>query len=138
MEALGQENQARGAVALGKLTTSKTAPALPAKWRVGTKGQIEHSADGSNWEAVVIDSDVTFRAVSWNEGDLWAGGTGGALFHSSDSGRTWSRVKVGMEGMWVSDTITGVDFPTERTGYVTTASGALWYTQNAGRSWRRR
>jgi photosystem II stability/assembly factor-like uncharacterized protein len=99
---------------------------------------VEHSNDGSTWEKVEIDPGVTFRAMSSNAGDLWAGGTGGALFHSADAGRSWSRVKVGMEGMWVSDAITGVDFPSPRTGYVTTASGSVWTTQDAGLTWQRR
>lgn len=81
---------------------------------------------------------MTFRAMSSNSGDLWVGGTAGALFHSTDSGRTWSRVKVGDDGMWVTDPITAVDFPSSRIGFVSTASGAMWVTQDAGLTWRRR
>ena len=81
---------------------------------------------------------MTFRTISSNNGDLWAGGTGGALFHSTNGGRTWSRVKVGMAGLPVSDAITGVNFPTESTGYVTTAAGEIWMTQDGGLTWRMR
>ena len=124
-----------GSIALSKAMRK---PSTPLRWRVGAKGSIERSSDGSTWEQVAIDPGVTFRSMSSNDGELWAGGTGGALFHSSDAGRTWSRVKVGSEGMWVSETIASVDFPSARSGYVTTASGAVWFTEDAGRRWQRR
>jgi hypothetical protein len=108
------------------------------RWRVSSTGAVERSGDGKSWVKVEIDPGVTFRALSSNGGDLWAGGTGGALFHSADAGRSWSRVKVGDEGMWVTDAITAVDFPSPRNGFVTTASGAIWATQDAGRTWQRR
>jgi hypothetical protein len=108
------------------------------RWRVSSTGAVERLGDGKSWVKVEIDPGVTFRALSSNGSDLWAGGTGGALFHSADAGRSWSRVKVGDEGMWVSDAITAVDFPSPRNGFVTTASGAIWATQDAGRTWQRR
>ena len=108
------------------------------RWRVSASGAIERSSSGAAWEKVEIDPGVTFRGISSTSGDLWAGGTGGALFHSADAGRTWSRVRVGDEGMWVSEVIVGVDFPNAASGFVTTASGAVWQTQDAGRTWQRR
>ncbi len=119
---------------VGALSKKRT-PASSTRWRVSSDGAVERSADGVTWGKVDIDPGVTFRSISSNNGDLWAGGTAGALFHSTDSGRTWSRVKVGMEGMWVSDAITSVSFPTQSTGYVTTASNRTWVTEDAGRTW---
>jgi photosystem II stability/assembly factor-like uncharacterized protein len=108
------------------------------RWHVSTTGSLERSSDGKTWEKVDVDPAVTFRALSSNAGDLWAGGTNGALFHSPDAGRTWSRTKVGDEGRWVTDTITAVDFLSARNGTVTTESGVTWTTSDAGRTWRRR
>jgi hypothetical protein len=107
------------------------------RWRVSSTGVIERSTTGAVWEKVEIDPGVSFRALSSTSGDLWAGGTGGALFHSSDAGRSWSRVKVGDEGMWVSEALVAVDFPTATSGLVTSASGAVWQTHDAGRTWQR-
>ncbi len=133
-----QETEAGEAGAVGALKKSNPGHAFVAsKWRVSTKGAVERSTDGTNWDEVTIDPGVTFRAISSNGGDLWAGGTGGSLFHSADGGRTWSRVKVGTEGLWVSDTITAVDFPSSQIGYVTTPS-STWYTRDGGRTWQRR
>lgn len=126
------------APAASPMTLSKAKIFTAARWRVSSAGAVEHSADGKTWEKVEIDPSVTFRAMSSNAGDLWAGGTGGSLFHSADAGRTWSRVKVGDDGMWVSDAITAVDFPNPRHGAVTTQSGAIWTTQDGGRTWQRR
>lgn len=108
------------------------------RWRVSSTGAVERSADGKSWVKIEVDPGVTFRALSSNGGDLWAGGTGGALFHSADAGRSWSRVKVGDDGIWITDAITAVDFPGPRNGFVTTASGAIWATQDGGRTWQRR
>lgn len=123
-----------GPVALAKAKKLDAAT----RWRVSSAGAIERSTSGAAWEKVEIDPGVTFRALSSTSGDLWAGGTGGALFHSADAGRTWSRVRVGDEGMWVSEALVGVDFPNATNGFVTTTSGAVWQTQDAGRTWQRR
>jgi hypothetical protein len=108
------------------------------RWHVSSSGAVERSPDGKTWEKVEIDAGVSFRAISSNGGDLWAGGTSGALFHSADAGRTWSRVKVGYEGMWASDAIIAVNFASPRNGFVSTASGAVWTTEDGGRTWQRR
>lgn len=123
-----------GAPVMLSRATSLTLP----RWRVSAAGAVERSTDGNTWEKVEIDPAVTFRAMSSNAGDLWASGTGGALFHSVDAGRSWSRVKVGDDAMSVSETITGVDFPSTRNGVVTTQSGAVWTTQDGGRTWQRK
>ena len=137
-EAVSALRQAETEGAPMALARARTQDLGPVRWHVSTSGAVERSADGQTWEKIEIDPSVTFRAISSNDGDLWAGGTGGALFHSSDAGKSWSRVKVGQEGMWVSDTITSVGFPSRNFGMVNTASGAVWETQDGGRSWHRR
>jgi hypothetical protein len=127
-----------GVVPGAPMMVARARSAEVGRWRVSSAGAVERSNDGSKWEKVEIDPQVTFRSISTNHDDLWAGGTGGALFHSADAGRTWSRVKVGDDGMWVSDAITGVSFATPQNGFVTTASGAVWSTLDAGRTWQRR
>jgi hypothetical protein len=142
-----QVNALREGEMLSKVQVTAAAPMArakstdnfaPIRWRVSSTGAIEHSPDGKTWEKTEIDPGVTFRAMSSNGPELWAGGSGGALFHSADAGRTWTRVKVSGEGMWVTDNITAVDFPSMRMGIVTTALGAIWTTQDGGATWQRK
>jgi len=64
----------------------------PLRWTVSSAGRVIRSLDGGkNWQEVAIAPDVRFRAIAVQGGTAWAGGDGGALFHSSDSGQTWTR-----------------------------------------------
>ena len=112
-------------------------PIAPPRWRISSTGKVESTRDGKTWEAIEIDPAVTFRAISANGTDVWAGGTAGALFHTTD-GRAWQRVKVGTEGMWVYEAIVSVDFFAPGQGIVTTEHHAQWVTADGGRTWERR
>ena len=57
---------------------------------------------------------------------VWAGGTGGALYHSVDGGATWNRVGINVEGTAVMESITGIQLSTAQHLTVTAASGAQW------------
>jgi photosystem II stability/assembly factor-like uncharacterized protein len=73
---------------------------------------------------------VRFRAVSTIGTDVWAGGSGGALYHSTDGGATWVRVAVG-----TTEDIVRVEFRDAQHGSVTTALGERWVTEDGGKSW---
>lgn len=64
----------------------------PLRWTVSSAGRVIRSLDGGkNWQDVAIAPEVRFRAIAVQDGTVWAGGDAGALFHSSDSGQTWTR-----------------------------------------------
>ncbi len=64
----------------------------PLRWTVSSAGRVIRSLDGGrNWQPVSIAPEVRFRAIAVQDGTVWAGGDGGALFHSSDAGQTWTR-----------------------------------------------
>ena len=78
---------------------------------------------------------VTIRSVSSVDHDVWAGGAGGALYHSADDGGTWTRVTVKAFDMVLATDIARVEFTDSRHGSVTTTTGATWTTSDAGATW---
>ncbi len=73
---------------------NKLAKALlpAAHWRITAEGHLERALPGSAWTRILADQPVAFRVVATIGSNVWAGGSGGALFHSADSGESWNRV----------------------------------------------
>jgi hypothetical protein len=131
-EAGGAIGGSVGAVPLQKQRALASAAARTF-WSISPSGRLQRSNDGAHWENVGVDGDISFRAVTSIGADVWAGGSGGALYHSPDDGTTWRRVQVGTPP--ITETITRLAFSDARTGTLTTASGARWATTDAGRTW---
>jgi hypothetical protein len=119
---------------LGALTTleMERSPA-PAKtrWRISRDGHVEHTVGPSTWERVMAAEPVTFRVVATVGNNVWAGGSDGALFHSSDTGKHWDRVALAGE----QGAITSIHFSTAQQGSLTSDSGATWTTTDGGQTW---
>lgn len=80
---------------------------------------------------------LVFRAVAANGGDVWAGGSNAALFHSTDSGDHWTRVSPSSAGTLLSGDVVGLDFPSPQNGSISTSSGEVWTTNDGGQSWQK-
>ena len=117
---------------------ARVAPkAIVPRWRVSAEGELERSVDGGvSWETVrVASTPVAFRSVFTANHDIWTGGTGGALYHSADDGRTWTRVAVKALDMVLATDIVRVEFTDNLHGTVTTIDGVRWITNDAGVTW---
>jgi Photosynthesis system II assembly factor YCF48 len=81
---------------------------------------------------------VTFRAlsVSSNANEVWAGGSGGALYHTLDGGNSWTRV-LPAAGINLTGDILSVQFSDPRNGTVTTSTTEVWITPDDGQTWHR-
>ena len=102
-----------------------------ARWSISNNGEVQVAhTGGAPWTTVAIAKGVRFRAVSTIGTDVWAGGSGGALYHSTDGGATWVRVAVG-----TTEDIVRVEFRDAQHGSVTTALGERWVTEDGGKSW---
>ncbi len=104
-------------------------------WRVSDNGKVERSSQNGAWQSVISASDVRFRTVASAGLDVWAGGSNGALFHSSDGGNTWSRISVGTGGQRLAGEIVHIELRTPRDFDVTDSTGETWTTNDGGRSW---
>jgi len=84
-------------------------------------------------------TSTIFRAlsVSANAADVWAGGSGGTLFHTMDGGNLWVRVIPSVAGIVLTGDIVSIQFPDPRTGTVTTSNAEVWATNDDGQSWRK-
>ena len=104
-------------------------------WRIGKDGQLERSTGSGTWTQKLASEEVTFRAVATVGSDVWAGGNGGALFHSSDGGDRFNKVGLSANGQAESGSIVSIHFDTAQQGTVTTDSGATWTTTDGGHTW---
>jgi hypothetical protein len=82
---------------------------------------------------------VVFRAlfVSSNAAEVWAGGSGGVLYHTLDGGNRWTRVVPTASGIVLTGNITGIQFSDPQNGTVTTSNAEVWSTTDAGQTWRK-
>ena len=82
-------------------------------------------------------SALTFRAVAAAGAEVWAGGTGGTLYHSVDAGARWTQVVPVSAGTALSSDIVGLDFPDPRHGKITTSTTEVWTTSDGGQTWQK-
>jgi hypothetical protein len=78
-----------------------------------------------------------FRAVAAAGLDVWAGGSGRALYHSMDGGEHWTAVLPSADGVVLRGDITSIQFPDPQHGTVSTSNSELWTTSDGGQSWRK-
>jgi photosystem II stability/assembly factor-like uncharacterized protein len=83
------------------------------------------------------DSSPVFRAVTATGADVWAGGSGGALYHSPDAGNHWTRVMPTSSGAMLTGDIVSIEFPDTQHGKVSTSTGEIWTTNDAGQTWQK-
>lgn len=104
------------------LTLAKNAPPVADN---EAKDKIERSKSAS----------IVFRAVSSNGSDVWAGGSSGLLYHSTDSGAHWTRVIPSSAGVALTGEVLTVSFIDPQHGKVSTSTSELWTTRDGGQTW---
>jgi hypothetical protein len=82
---------------------------------------------------------IIFRAVSVssNSAEVWAGGSGGALYHTIDGGSSWARVIPSNAGVALTGDILRIQFSEPQTVTVTTSTSEVWTTLDAAQTWRK-
>jgi Photosynthesis system II assembly factor YCF48 len=78
-----------------------------------------------------------FRAVAANGADVWAGGSGGVLYHSQDAGDHWTRVVPASAGATLTGDIVSLEFPDLQHGRVSTSAAEIWTTTDEGQTWQK-
>jgi len=78
-----------------------------------------------------------FRALAASGVEVWAGASGGTLYHSSDGGNHWARVAPSEAGTTLSGDVTGIRFSDPQQGKVSTSTGELWTTFDGGQTWHK-
>ena len=80
---------------------------------------------------------LVFRAVAANGADVWAGGSGGQLYHSLDSGAHWTRILPVAGSVGLTGDILSLNFPDVLHGKVTTSTAEVWMTSDSGLTWQK-
>ncbi|MBZ5684834.1 MAG: hypothetical protein LAP86_07345 [Acidobacteriia bacterium] len=89
-------------------------------------------------KADMKQAPVVFRAVSANGPDVWAGGSGGHLYHSTDAGGHWMQVVPTWSGVVLTDDIVSLQFADPLQGRIVTSSSEIWTTSDSGKTWQKR
>lgn len=108
---------------------------------VGARGAFAETNDGGmTWEARSFsnldpEEEVTYRfqIVSFNEGEGWVLGKPTLLLHTKDSGKTWERIPLSPKLPGEPSAIVALG---PNRAEMTTSSGAVYTTENAGRNWK--
>jgi hypothetical protein len=77
-----------------------------------------------------------FRAVAAAGAEVWAGGSGGVLYHSIDAGGHWMRVVPSSAGAVLTGDIIGLEFSDLQHGRITTST-EVWTTSDDGQTWQK-
>jgi hypothetical protein len=78
-----------------------------------------------------------FRAVAAIGAEVWAGGAGGALYHSLDAGSHWTHVIPESDGATLTGDIVSLEFPDAQRGRITTSTAESWTTGDGGQTWQK-
>jgi photosystem II stability/assembly factor-like uncharacterized protein len=68
---------------------------------------------------------------------VWAGGSAGLLFHSTDSGGHWVPVNPVTDDATLTGDIVSLEFADSQHGKVTTSTFETWLTGDGGKTWRK-
>jgi len=110
-------------------------------YMVGARGTFAETTDGGKtWFArsftnLDAEEEVSYRfqQVSFFKGEGWVLGKPPLLLHTTDEGKTWERIPLSPKLPGEPASITALG-PSR--AEMTTSSGAVYYTENAGRNWK--
>lgn len=108
---------------------------------VGARGAFAETSDGGKtWEARSFsnldpEEEVTYRfqVLSFKNGEGWVLGKPTLLLHTKDDGKTWERIPLSPKLPGEPTSIIALG-PSK--AEMTTSSGAVYTTENAGRNWK--
>eukprot|EP00816_Leptocylindrus_hargravesii_P001915 CAMPEP_0196811850 /NCGR_PEP_ID=MMETSP1362-20130617/20095_1 /TAXON_ID=163516 /ORGANISM="Leptocylindrus danicus, Strain CCMP1856" /LENGTH=400 /DNA_ID=CAMNT_0042187239 /DNA_START=89 /DNA_END=1291 /DNA_ORIENTATION=+ len=108
---------------------------------VGARGSFAETNDGGNtWEPrsfqnLDAEEEVTYRftQVSFQNGEGWVLGKPTLMLHTKDNGQSWERIPLSPKLPGDPASIVGLG-PSK--AEMTTSSGAVYTTDNAGRNWK--
>jgi photosystem II stability/assembly factor-like uncharacterized protein len=102
------------------------------------QGRLQRSRDaGGTWQ-VALQLQQQLLSFGVRGSDVWAGGQAGTLFHSVDSGTTWTVVQPATKAGALATDIIAIEVrgPAEIT--LTTANSESWTTTDAGQTWEKK
>ena len=81
------------------------------------------------------ESSIVFRSVAAIDNEVWAGASGGLLYHSADAGSNWTSITPSAHGATLTGDIIRIEFSDTLHGNVATSASEVWVTADGGQSW---
>jgi hypothetical protein len=78
-----------------------------------------------------------FRALSAAGAEVWAGGSDGLLYHSSDAGNQWTRIIPVSSGITLTGDVVSIEFADVAQGKLSTSTAEVWTTTDTGQTWQK-
>jgi hypothetical protein len=129
-----KQNSAR----LQKKELDRASARAETRWMLTPAGALQRSEDGGkSWEMAGIPGQGSFQALAAAGPEVWLGGADGVLYHSSDAGLHWARMIPQANGLAAAGGITRIEFRDVQNGRITTATGEIWTTSDAGKTWQK-
>jgi hypothetical protein len=106
------------------------------EWQITREGELQRSfSRGNFWEPMLKRRQ--FRSVAVVRDHIWAGGDDGALYFSSDNGRTWNPMSIHDANASVTGNVINLRFADAQNGSLGTSTGESWNTNDGGQSWHK-
>src|SRR5579859_6813380 len=115
--------------------TTMPAPAA-ANFEIAARSSLAKAKDSAK-EDKNENGAMVFHAVAANGLEVWAGGSAGQLYHSTDSGNHWSRVVPSAGGTVLTGDVVVLDFADAQHGRVSTSTSEVWTTSDDGLTWQK-
>jgi photosystem II stability/assembly factor-like uncharacterized protein len=95
---------------------------------------LERSFGGDAWQAVPTQETRKLHVISVYGNNVWVGGDGIRLEHSSDNGTTWQPLTLPAKH-GANRAIIHIRFQSPTAGTIEGDDGTLWKTGDGGKSW---
>jgi hypothetical protein len=107
---------------------------VAAKWSLA-QGKLQRSVDaGATWQ-IALQLQHPLLSFGVRGSDVWAGGQGGTLFHSTDSGSTWTMVQPSTKSEPLNSDIVAIEVRSPAEIVLSTSNNESWTTVDAGKTW---
>jgi hypothetical protein len=121
--------------------TQMTTPEAPAdstaKAQPAAQAEGKKQADFKAERSAVAPTIFRALSLSSNASEVWAGGSGGTLYHSVDAGNSWVGVLPSGSDLVLTGDILNIQFSDPRNGTVTTSTSEVWTTPDDGQTWQK-
>ena len=116
---------------------SKQSKDVAAQWSL-TQGRLQRSLDaGATWQ-IALQRQHPLLSFGMRGSDVWAGGGAGTLFHSTDSGTTWTMVQPSTKSESLSSDIVAIEVRSPAEIVLSTSDNESWTTGDAGKTWEKK
>jgi len=124
--AVGANENAFNVTSVINATDAK--PQTPVHWTI-KDGTLMKSTDAVQWhEAYPQPSGLQFKALATSGDQVWAGGSGGTIIHSWNSGVNWETIKV-------PDAADVNSITVDQVWLVKMSNGKVFASQDRGKTW---